>query len=68
MGDALELDHPDRLQATRLGDAVDDGPADQHLPGGGPGGQAGGDVHGGAADVAVLEHHRAAVDPDVGWE
>ena len=35
-------------------------------PRGRPGGQAGGDVDGGAVDVAVLEDHRAAVDADMG--
>jgi hypothetical protein len=41
LGDALEFDHPDRLQTSWLGDAVGGGLADQHLPGARPGRTAG---------------------------
>jgi hypothetical protein len=44
MGDTLEFDRSDRFQAARMGDAVGDGLADQHLPWTGAGRQAGGDV------------------------
>jgi hypothetical protein len=66
VGDALELHRAQGLQVDGLVDAVGGRAADQDLARGRPGGQAGGDVDGGAVEVAVLEDHRAAVDADVG--
>jgi hypothetical protein len=66
VGDALELHRAQGLQVDGLVDAVGGRAADQDLARGRPGGQAGGDVDGGAVDVAVLEDHRAAVDADMG--